>query len=197
MPAAMQARLLPFLERRPAHATRLLAIPVSVFAGAVTHLLWDSFTHLEAPAVAAFPVLQKRIVTVSDYDVCVFQRAAAPEHHARHPAARALDRALVRERRSAADPARALPVSARWMIVAGIVAGAAIVALVVALPSFPAPVTLQDLQPFAWRAVTTGSGLDRRRNPSLQRRMARLAAGREDPGADARAAVVDPRAGCR
>jgi hypothetical protein len=155
MPAAMQARLLPFLERRPAHATRLLAIPVSVFAGAVTHHLWDSFTHPEAPAVAAFPVLQKRIVTVSDYDVCVFN---VLQHLSTTLGILLLVRWTARWYANAeVRPIRpALPVSARWMIVAGIVAGAAIVALVVALPSFPAPVTLQDLQPFAWRAVTTG-----------------------------------------
>ena len=68
----MQARLLPLVERMPAPWGNPLAVPFSVLVGSATHLVWDSFTHPGAPAVAAFPALRTRIVTISDYDVCVF-----------------------------------------------------------------------------------------------------------------------------
>ncbi len=41
--------------------TVLVAAAVSVIVGAVTHLVWDSFTHASGFAVRALPVLQARI----------------------------------------------------------------------------------------------------------------------------------------
>jgi hypothetical protein len=154
MPAAMQARLLRFLEPSAPHATRLLAIPVSVLAGAVTHLVWDSFTHPEAPAVAAFPVLRSRLFTVSDYDVCVFNIL---QHLSTALGIFLLVRWTARWYASAeVRPVRpALPVSTRWWIVVSIAVGAVATAVVVARPFFPVRVTLHDLQPFAWFAVTS------------------------------------------
>jgi hypothetical protein len=155
MPAGMQARFLRFLEPGAAHATRLLAIPVSVLAGAVSHLAWDSFTHPEAPAVAAFPILQFRLFTVSDYEVCVYNIL---QHLSTALGILLLVRWTARwYARAEVRPVRpALPGSARAWIVAGIVAGATVAALVDARPFLPARVTLHELQPFAWHAATTG-----------------------------------------
>src|SRR5262249_42947948 len=135
----------------------LVAVPLSVLAGSVTHLAWDSFTHPEAPAGAAFPFLRVRLWTVSDYPVCVFN--VLP--HASTPLGIVL---LVRSglrwgARSAPRPGRpGISPRARAAIVCAIVAVATVAALVVARGFLPGYVTLETIQPCVWHLATTELG---------------------------------------
>lgn len=49
------------------------AVIVSLLCGASTHLLWDAFTHADAPAVAAFPLLQTHLFWLGAYPVYVYK----------------------------------------------------------------------------------------------------------------------------
>lgn len=155
MPDEWQARLA--AAPTAASAIGLVAVPISVLVGSVTHLLWDSFTHPEAPAVAAFPFLRWRLFTISDYPVCVFNVL-------QHTSTAVGILLLVRwirawVARTEPRPLRPMfPPATRWAIAGGIVAAASLAALVVGRRYLPAQVTLHGLQPFAWHLVTTGLG---------------------------------------
>ena len=68
-------------SRLGAYAARFQSLPpvswasvlASLFFGASTHLIWDSFTHQGAPAVNLFPVLQSHLFSVGTYQVYLFK----------------------------------------------------------------------------------------------------------------------------
>jgi hypothetical protein len=49
------------------------AMVVSLLAGAVTHILWDSFTHDGSPMVRAIPMLQRQLFTIDGYTVHLYR----------------------------------------------------------------------------------------------------------------------------
>jgi len=49
------------------------AVLVSLMAGAVTHILWDSFTHDGSPMVRAIPMLQRQLFTIDGYTVHLYR----------------------------------------------------------------------------------------------------------------------------
>jgi Domain of unknown function (DUF4184) len=64
LPAMAFARLEPFATNDWEHSNRsLLPVLVSVLAGAITHLIWDSFTHRGSWAVENFAWLQLHLFT--------------------------------------------------------------------------------------------------------------------------------------
>lgn len=74
LPAAVRDRLT--ARRLAAPALPAAAWPtvfLSLLLGALTHLIWDSFTHAGAAGVRAFPILATRLGTVSGYEVFVFK----------------------------------------------------------------------------------------------------------------------------
>lgn len=50
-----------------------LAVTVSLILGAVSHLIWDSFTHAGAAGVQAIPILATELGTVAGSEVFVFK----------------------------------------------------------------------------------------------------------------------------
>ncbi len=75
MPRCMRVRLLPHAGHGPwlPHGTSPWGVPVSLLLGAVTHIVWDSFTHAGAPAVIALPVLNALLFEVHGYQVLLFK----------------------------------------------------------------------------------------------------------------------------
>jgi hypothetical protein len=74
--------LLPgFIARRVSHLmdeTRLknirwLAVAASLLLGAVTHLVWDAFTHDGAPGVQAIPILRADLFAVGTYHIYAYR----------------------------------------------------------------------------------------------------------------------------
>lgn len=53
----------------PASVRHWLAVVICVFVGAITHVVWDSFTHYGGAVVAALPVLERHLLTVGGYRV--------------------------------------------------------------------------------------------------------------------------------
>lgn len=49
------------------------AVIASLFCGAITHLVWDAFTHNHAPGVTAFPVLQSHLFSIGTYHVYAYK----------------------------------------------------------------------------------------------------------------------------
>jgi len=48
------------------------AVVVSLLCGAITHLLWDAFTHENGPAVVAIPILHSYLFSIGTYRVHVY-----------------------------------------------------------------------------------------------------------------------------
>lgn len=67
--------------RLGAHTARFQSLPpvswaavvVSLLCGAMTHLVWDAFTHDHAVVVTAFPVLQAHLFSIGTYHVQVYK----------------------------------------------------------------------------------------------------------------------------
>jgi hypothetical protein len=70
LPVAVSDRLTTF-GNKPLSLPQVswLAVTLSVFLGAVTHVVWDAFTHNEALAVAALPWLRVHLFSVGNYHV--------------------------------------------------------------------------------------------------------------------------------
>ena len=64
-PSGLQRRLVPFLEEPPAATARaVVALALAVCIGAMTHIVWDAFTHNNAWGVALVPGLQRTWLNV-------------------------------------------------------------------------------------------------------------------------------------
>jgi Domain of unknown function (DUF4184) len=70
MPAALRSRCLAVQAARAKPA--LVAIAVSLFVGATTHIAWDAFTHAGAPIVRVSRALRFHLGTVSGYPISVY-----------------------------------------------------------------------------------------------------------------------------
>jgi Domain of unknown function (DUF4184) len=68
-PIALQTRLVAI----PVTKASLMAIILSLLIGAITHLLWDSFTHGNSPWLVYIPFLETSLFSISNYKVYVFK----------------------------------------------------------------------------------------------------------------------------
>lgn len=68
-PIALQSRLVAL----PVTRASLPAIALSLLIGAITHLLWDSFTHGNSPWLGYLPFLETPLFSLGNYKVYVFK----------------------------------------------------------------------------------------------------------------------------
>jgi hypothetical protein len=71
LPDSVQRRVVP--SAIPHSSKAWLAVAVSVVIGAVTHLIWDSFTHANSPWSSLRPLLDYELFAVGSYQVFVFR----------------------------------------------------------------------------------------------------------------------------
>ncbi len=68
LPASLRARLLPWINSRlPSRSWK--AVILSLLLGAITHLIWDAFTHQYATGTLALPALRATWFTVGQFPV--------------------------------------------------------------------------------------------------------------------------------
>lgn len=154
LPDAWQARLAPLREARAQRAAApVWAVAISILAGALTHLLWDLFTHGTDPVVEALPFLGARLAIVSGYPLYV-HRVLLHGSSLLGLAllARWTARWLRRAQPSASAPQPRLHPALRWGILACLGAAAAVAALPELQP--PARITLRSLQRLVVAAST-------------------------------------------
>ena len=73
-PEWMQASLAPYTDSRsPRGGWRWLPIVICLAIGALTHIVWDAFTHRGAPAVEMLPVLNATVTSAGGYELRVYK----------------------------------------------------------------------------------------------------------------------------
>jgi hypothetical protein len=160
LPVRLQARIAPRLGavgRLP--AAPLSAVALSLLAGAATHVVWDSFTHLSSPLVQSVPALRAYLGSVFGYPVF----ACKLLQHASTGAGLALLalwswRGLRAPVGAAPLPIPRLPPALRAALVAGLLALAGCAAFDAAAPALGDTLNLWTLRRFAGRAVVGGVG---------------------------------------
>ena len=73
LPVALAHRLPERVVRRRLPPASVTAVVLSLLIGAVTHLVWDAFTHPGAPGVRLFPVLQAPVFSLGGYQVAAYK----------------------------------------------------------------------------------------------------------------------------
>jgi len=74
LPDSIRASLAPYAGlRSPRGGWRWLPIVVCLAMGALTHIVWDAFTHRDAPAVEMFPVLNATVASASGHELRVYK----------------------------------------------------------------------------------------------------------------------------
>ena len=156
LPTRMQAHLPERSGLAVATANRA-GVVLSILAGALTHLLWDSFTHRGGAGVQAVPALATTIGSVSEYELTGY---GVLQHGSTLLGllllARWTTRWLAPVDASGAPPV--FPPVVRALLVAGLLAGAAWVAIATSTSLVPARVTLGSLQPYLGTLVPSGLG---------------------------------------
>jgi hypothetical protein len=158
LPEALRIRLQPLAFEGPAFPTApLVPVMVSILVGAMTHLVWDSFTHGQAPAVAFFPVLRATLFEIGGYPLKVYKLA---QHASTFLGLLFLVRWTARWLRARPahwmPPAWPLAPALRTGVCAGIVGMAAVIALGSGLERAPDRLTLRAVQIFVERAAIDG-----------------------------------------
>jgi hypothetical protein len=156
MPARMQRRLA-HVQRTPRPPAWSLAVIVSLLAGAMTHVAWDSFTHGGAAVARLLPSIENRLFTLSGYTVYVFSLL---QHASSLLGSLALMLWIWRWYRTAPEAETRLAAApsppAKRRIV-GAIAVAVILAMAAASASrFPVTLTLRALQPLARGIIVAG-----------------------------------------
>jgi len=73
-PDAAQCRLVVFANtRQSSKAEHLASVIISIAVGALTHVMWDAFTHARGPVVEFFAPLSTSIFNVGGHDVRVYK----------------------------------------------------------------------------------------------------------------------------
>jgi hypothetical protein len=157
LPRFVQARVAPLLARAPAlPPVPWGAVVVSLFAGAVSHLAWDAFTHGGAPIVRALPWLQRTLASLGGYEVFVFR---VLQH-----GSTALGLALLAFwswrwlRAAPVEPLaeRRLPPFVHGLVVGAILGATLTAALQAGIPALESGLGTRSLLRFAGRAVVSG-----------------------------------------
>lgn len=156
LPARWQARLEP--ETPPTRASRV-GVVVSIMVGAVTHLGWDGFTHLDGAGVIAFPALTRRIAWFWDYQLYLYR---AFQHVSTLVGVSLLATWIARWARRP-EPERATPPTppifepwARVLVVGTLLGGATVIAVVNAMDLFPYELSVVRLQWFVGKVAKGG-----------------------------------------
>lgn len=155
LPARMQAGLSRGRSGMAAATSNRIGVVVSILAGSLTHIVWDAFTHREGLGVRVLPVLATPIGSLWEYNVHVFRLV---QHGSTLLGFLLLARWTMRWFRGVDAPPEPpmVPPVARGLIVAGVLAGAGSVAIVVSAEWIPAQVTLGSLQPYLWALARSG-----------------------------------------
>jgi hypothetical protein len=151
-PPAIQRRLpWPWM---PPPAVWTWPVLLSLVVGALTHLVWDNFTHGGAPVVRLLPALETRLFTVSGYTAYVF---SVLQHASSAGGTLALALWGWYWYRHAPQVSRVAggglsPPARRLVLVA--IAGVVLIAVVIgSVDRLPAQLTLRALQPFVRRII--------------------------------------------
>ncbi len=158
LPEPLRLRLQPVAFEEPAFPTApLVPVMVSILVGALTHLIWDSFTHGEAPAVAFFPVLRATVVEIGGYPLKLYKLA---QHVSTLAGLLLLAHWTARWLRARpatwTPPAWPLAPPLRAAVCTGIVGMATLIALGSGLDRAPDRLTLRAVQIFVERAAIDG-----------------------------------------
>ena len=73
LPDMISRRLTHIIGAHPFPTDSWSAVAISLLAGTLTHLAWDSFTHPGAPGVEAIPFLRMEVFTVDTYHAYVYK----------------------------------------------------------------------------------------------------------------------------
>jgi hypothetical protein len=72
-PGPLRRRLAPFLPSPRLSPTTLVAVLLSLTAGALTHVVWDAFTHGNTIVTRHVPLFREELVAVGGYRVFVYK----------------------------------------------------------------------------------------------------------------------------
>lgn len=74
LPESVQASLAPYTDSRsPRGGWRWLPIVFCLAIGALTHIVWDAFTHRGAPAIEMFPVLNATVASAGGHELRIYK----------------------------------------------------------------------------------------------------------------------------
>jgi uncharacterized protein DUF4184 len=156
LPASWQRRL-----ESPGTASRARpsAVVVSIVIGALTHLAWDAFTHLDGAGVVAFPVLNQRIASFSGYNLYLHRLL---QHVSTLVGVSLLATWIARwahcpePQGTGSSPPPMLTPLGRVLVVVALLGGATVIAVLAAARLFPSEMTLGTLQPFVGLVAERG-----------------------------------------
>ena len=135
----------------------ILAAAAAIIVGAASHLLWDTFTHVDGWGVRHIPALSRSLASFQGYQVNWFKIL---QHGSTVAGLLLLSRVYLHWRRKA-EPlptTPALPLAWKRLSLAVIVVVPTVAAAIYSGASAAAITNLPSLQPFAWRFVTSGLG---------------------------------------
>lgn len=135
--------------------TPWVGVVLSVLLGAVTHLVWDSFTHDGSPMVEAIPFLQRRMLTIDGYTLYLYRLL---QHVSTLVGVSLILRWLVGWYRRTPPDARApaMPASLRMFTAGAIVLGAAVSGLRGGIGEIHGTGIVSGIRAFAGGAVIAG-----------------------------------------
>jgi len=159
LPAAFRWRLASQMAWRPRRGADVVVAAVGVLLGGLTHVVWDAFTHGDAPGVEAFPVLREQVGVAGDLQLFVYNLL--------QDGTTLIGFALLvwwiaswyrRAARGRSAPPR-LAWERRTALALGMLFVAGLAAVMVAASRWPEPVSLVRLQMFLYRAVIAGAAV--------------------------------------
>lgn len=135
--------------------TQWIAIPLGVLLGAITHVLWDSFTHEGSPMVETIPLLQRRLFTIDGYTLHVYRML---QHLSTLIGSSLIVSWLVRWYRSTPRQAEAstMPANLRLIVAGGILIGSAASGIRGGIGEIHGPGVVSGIRAFAGGAVIAG-----------------------------------------
>lgn len=155
LPASWQRRL-GHRELSTASSTRRnrLGVAISILAGALTHIVWDAFTHGDGLGVLVLPILSRLIVTISGYDLFVYKLL----QHGSTLVGVVLLASWTARWVGRADPPGAAPLPTfaprtRVLIAGGLLAGGALIGILLSAEHAPDEMSLGALQPYVGRVA--------------------------------------------
>ncbi|MDX2165438.1 MAG: DUF4184 family protein [Deltaproteobacteria bacterium] len=153
LPPALRVRLLSLPSARAGWpAAPLRAVLASLLLGALTHILWDSFTHVNGFAVMALPVLQAPALAIGPLALPLYKLLQYVSSAAGMLLLAAMVWAWLARTAPVPDLEGPPALRARMAVVAAIIAVASVVALARAAGALSAPITALAMQQAVGRA---------------------------------------------
>jgi len=154
LPAAWQLRLDAGGTRAPASRP---GVVLSILVGAVSHIVWDAFTHQDGFAVMALPGLTREIASFSNYHLYLYR---VMQHLSTVVGVSLLAWWTKRWAGGLAPPGAdtrpSLPAGARALVAIGLIAGATVIALNASARFAPETLSVGALQPFIGAVAKSG-----------------------------------------